>query len=1088
MTHENALNIESQQNLNQDIEKSFIRYEYMRFRHPDYDGLIGLYNDMKSKILSGNLYLLGELEVSENEYNLLLKYTEDSLKHFIFCDRHTKHFDPLLALTLVQVGIRKYEERKFWDNFDEELGTYGRLLDLNDHSLIGSVFLRTLSDMGLYVYRKDSGRNLYVMNILMHGFVADKNAVSFYNFVESYFEKNLFYHIDSDIEEDLEDLSEWMKKQVYEGTYQSVKNVANSQILWKGTKLALADATLSGRFMRQALKNMDDHLFGNSLPEESHLRLNRLFIDWTRDENVREELDRKRRNSQDIRLSYRGSRPYFIIDREKESIKLIIPPQKFRDTVFEEAGENYTRNIRYKIAVKGDSFENTDRLPVLLSNGTYMSKEVSVSIPADMDILGKTLSVSFVAVGKEETDHIRLKDPSQINIKNYILFDENFCSVNKPRENSDKYFLLTGRSESVISENEEDLESDYPFGIGHLYELYDIHIRKNSLIYIGDSVLTQSGGMENESVFDRVENVSVTRVAEKTDFLKNHPVISFSIPEDEIKSTLLIISDGISKCNYRIDPEQNRFLVKTNNTTESRTDPSEGLKQKYIASLKNVPDIKKYGYYSVQLKTGRKMTTLITYLLIPDFSIEFDKQRYVFDEIANLSLNYDMSETGELPFGYDDKYIRRTSENDFRIVLDQTPRFKDGRIIASFSLAVGENNLTMNVVMPVFLWRFSNISDTWRIGRPGVKELIRGATNLPTIDVIIPGKVSDVSLKFGSAGIVRAHHFKSGYYRFDPYKEAYGNSDPISKKIQGRNFLKCSYLDENYGKKHIRMFNILTKTWIKNFGLYSDPENNIVQAHIDYTGICELEMEIYDDKGSLLYTGPITSEKPSDLPEISGSGKYQVKLYECYIDENDLFADRERSLLMTYTDEIPVNLTDIRKYTMKLMAIDFDDESPDFRSSYVIKDIIRIDGRYYGKLLTGKISAKHPGRRAGVLYEDYYRHNRKPSDENSERIQLKDRDVRIDVTYEENDSGVIVPKIWLAAKRKKDNTIAGPSDHGKMKSPDDWKWDPICFDRDKNELCQAAIDSASDEKKRHVFLYEEECNYKVKFCKDEEEI
>ena len=145
--------------------------------------------DILNRIEKDNLKLLGLIDISEEEYQELLSYSKMYIKNV--SPSHGVRVDLRLAVTLVQVAIREYKDGKFWPYFCDAID---ERVSLNKMNYCGQVFEKTIKTYNLrYVDYVDT--HMYVENIKMHAIVTNYYMQGMWEFLFSYYEKNLFTYL-----------------------------------------------------------------------------------------------------------------------------------------------------------------------------------------------------------------------------------------------------------------------------------------------------------------------------------------------------------------------------------------------------------------------------------------------------------------------------------------------------------------------------------------------------------------------------------------------------------------------------------------------------------------------------------------------------------------------------------------------------------------------------------------------------------------------------------------------------------------------------------------------------------------------------
>lgn len=128
------------------------------------------FNHLVEPILNGEVYLIGQIEVSDEEYQII-KQIARMIFSYINTASTTIPSKPIMALFMVQVAIRFYSEGNYWDYFEEEMG---ERISSYKKTYLGRMFMNTIRENHLFIYEPNKRGNMqYVQNILAHGLVAN---------------------------------------------------------------------------------------------------------------------------------------------------------------------------------------------------------------------------------------------------------------------------------------------------------------------------------------------------------------------------------------------------------------------------------------------------------------------------------------------------------------------------------------------------------------------------------------------------------------------------------------------------------------------------------------------------------------------------------------------------------------------------------------------------------------------------------------------------------------------------------------------------------------------------------------------------
>ena len=207
---------------------------------------------------------IGDIMINDREFLLLLQYLRMAYKKMLMSGMHNLN-DPVYCVALVQIGIRAYDGN-FWTHVKKMLANNN--FNTGHQAWLGTSFINTLKFYDK-IYLNDSDR---VNCILMHGFVSDKFADKFFNFLYSFYRIDL----DRDISRlDGEAMNELIK------TIEKNDNTGRTYWLVEHTADAVRNNSRGAKIrLRRYIKLIDKAFWGEKLPEKSSNRLIKHFLKW----------------------------------------------------------------------------------------------------------------------------------------------------------------------------------------------------------------------------------------------------------------------------------------------------------------------------------------------------------------------------------------------------------------------------------------------------------------------------------------------------------------------------------------------------------------------------------------------------------------------------------------------------------------------------------------------------------------------------------------------------------------------------------------------------------------------------------------
>lgn len=461
-------------------------------------------------------YLLGEIPVSDEEYRELLEFSRIYAKN-VSPSTGIK-MSLRLSLTLVQVALREYKEGKFWGYFCDAIGEQ---LPASKTNFCGKIFSATVRHFGLlYVDRESSNSQMYVENIKLHALVTNYYMQGFWEFLYSYYEKNMFRQIPENLTEDIELLSEFMRQTLVSNAdsfvgEESGGKASKSYKLLKSTRTLFAngDTYKIGTILRPQLEMIDAYYYDSVIPDNDD-RFKDSFREWCREKEKHDASATKRkRNRGPI-----SRRPYINIDFSSMVSYLCIPAQKFREAEFDGEAE---------ASVLIGGHEETFDLEVYKSFGIYISEEKRIPIPSVFDAI--EITVSSNAVKKY-----------RIKSSDYRIINENYDTLNKLVKG--KNYLVVKNDIKVVFENSDncvDKTNEYA-----AFDFYSTMIDEDSVIHIGSGTLSIAGEYSEEPYYEEeiLEYEVIDYEGKVLTVTRTHPTISFLVDKEKLSGSVIIIN------------------------------------------------------------------------------------------------------------------------------------------------------------------------------------------------------------------------------------------------------------------------------------------------------------------------------------------------------------------------------------------------------------------------------------------------------------------------------------------------------------------------------------------------------------------
>ena len=255
---------------------------------------------------------ISDIRITEQEYSMLRGYLHYAVK--MLNKTGVAPDDAMFAAAMINVAIKAYREGNFWGNFFKEIQLNP---NTNHQRNIGVKFYDVLEKYDLA--RVDAGE--YVQNILLHCFVSDYYANSYFDFLFN------FYRIDLD--RDISRLDTDTMRALMDSIC-SEENVGRTYMLVQHIGQAMAanrrGATIR---IRNHMKLLDKFFWDDSFEINTTHRLNNLMQKWARSSaEVISEMETfstgRRRGAK------RFAAPFIAFDDESRECVLTIPAQSIK--------------------------------------------------------------------------------------------------------------------------------------------------------------------------------------------------------------------------------------------------------------------------------------------------------------------------------------------------------------------------------------------------------------------------------------------------------------------------------------------------------------------------------------------------------------------------------------------------------------------------------------------------------------------------------------------------------------------------------------------------------------------------------------
>lgn len=290
-------------------------------------------------------FYIGDIPIDDEEYAELVEYLTAQLGVFSSGMADSISDDPLLAVALVQIGVRRYDGG-YW-------GHVGRAVRRNpDRSFqlfLGRSFINTLAAHNKHIY-DDSKR---VRSILFHCFVSDYYSRGLFDILFQYYVRDLERDINRNDRERMAALLEAFMRTSQEDAGEERLSAlisgskSKAYMLRKDTLNAIsAQPKHSSVRLRRLLRLIDKAFWKDQVPANPTSRLTIRFKEWQKQsEDFNAEYKLYKNGGIRNRGKKHFSSPYLFSDIRTGSFRLILPSQI--------VSEQYTEDLTWKLRTSG---------------------------------------------------------------------------------------------------------------------------------------------------------------------------------------------------------------------------------------------------------------------------------------------------------------------------------------------------------------------------------------------------------------------------------------------------------------------------------------------------------------------------------------------------------------------------------------------------------------------------------------------------------------------------------------------------------------------------------------------------------------
>lgn len=843
-------------------------------------------------------FFIGDIAISDQEYEILIKESKQIADVLLRAGRAAAE-SVSLAVTLVQIGIRKYDGRYFWPYVEAELGVEH---NIKVQQLLGDSFINTLRKYSKHI----TDATERVQNILFHGFVSNYYSKGLYELLFQYYAKDLERDIYRNTTEQMQALMDTLSKKAAQDEKES--EVFTDQFMAKGSRAyKLRNHTLqaisakpihSRTRLRRILRLIDKAFWSNSVPKNPTSRLTILFKEWVTDSPA---YKKEYRLYQLGEIRNRGkkhfSTPYLFAHIGAGSFELKLPAQI--------VAEEFAENLEWEITTNARTFRlDADTYPVLTGfkteegKVTISQRELFGDIQCQL-VCGEQVVRKFPHLPKSTTRFFDMDGDYAPR-----LFKIPMCAYT-PAD-------CTLHSGALLSK--------VPHGS---MIRWDFEFQQGDLVVLPDGTGMIVGDHYTDGLVPRGQVIGAEYLTENNTVVPVYasaPELLLTVPEGKLPGTVLYCNDvsyRLKDCRY----------------TEFENRDSRGV-QAFLLPLKQFAFCKDNGLKTIILDIpGAHYDTPYSFVLIKDFSVDFSGAPYVFEERGVVLFPNHIKVSGD--------YEKLLGENGYQFILNGNET----------KLHITAQNIPLSIRIPMFSWSVDK--ENWNVLPAG--ELwhteffeMRNLYLHSPISKISIFTDADIDDEENDEHLIVAEHGADDIYIVDMTRfRSWLTRDVMKNDI----LLKL-------GSEEYTFATVYTKSLVSSYDVSADYEEGTLSWISDIIGKAEYSLDIVH-----LETGAVLAEKKQltdgklVLKDRLRSGLYKFTLYEAEEDDSGFDDPIYEELL--YTERQLTNRNDASGQFLEIRSFKLAHNSnlyTNFQKKYYVADFEKIDKDLYeGKLFANGI-------------------------------------------------------------------------------------------------------------------------------------
>lgn len=847
-------------------------------------------------------FFIGDITITDDEYQILRDYSATMIKSMLR-NSHAVLDSPQLVVTLVQIGIRKYDGN-FWTHASHELKDG---LDQRARALISDTLLSTLRIHKKYIL-SESER---VQTILFHGFVSDYYSKGLFELLFQYYIKDLERDIYRNDDQQMQALMDTLAMKASLGEKGSeafadqfmVKGSRAYKLRYHTLNAISAKPRHSRARLRRLLRLIDNAFWKGKVPKHPTSRLTILFKQWVEESpSYRQEYSKYMLGEITNRGKKHFSTPYLFADIGRTRFELRLPAQIIRESDLAEAVWEITTNQR-TITVPAEYSDVLTGHKTFDTHCTILPSELFDAIRCQLLWDG----VSVKRFPNIPASTVRFFDMEGDYAPR--LFRIPMCAYTAPAHK------LTSPALIKFAPTAQLVRWEFSFERG------DIVILPN-----GESMVVGSNFVVGLIPRNRVNEVTYLDSKHlNTPVYSRIPDLIIKVPTAALATTIISVNGTRFKLD---DTVHTKFDIPGNKQECAVLIPLGRIKACKNNALNSV-------YVSIP---GDAHTQTYDFVCIANFAAHFDGAPYVFEE------------RGTVVF-----------PSHIRVECDDAEKLQ-GENGFCFDLTTGLSKLLLTVQkdiqlelhIPTVSWSLDN--ESWHFEPAG--ELWYSEFNRIK-QIYVRSPISKISFSTDS-DIADDEDDETSFVGVESIDDdKYIVDMRPFKKWLTRDIMK-HHVMMRIGSEEYRFASVYTRSFVASCDLRADYEANLLSCRCDIIGMSNYYVDIIHK-----LSGRVIADKAPlknglwETTDPLRSGVYSVEIFEKEIDEED---DESVFWSIHAMEKELINKNDfsgkhlhVRRFKPSRMSNLF----TDFSHQYWIKDLARIDSHtYHGKLLDNGVDSE----------------------------------------------------------------------------------------------------------------------------------